>query len=99
VISIRVSQETAKRIRTLSESSGKSLATLIKENLGTQERKEKKIEKEISKAYNKGADDNKIWYYCAGCRKRINISPNSADHKALIQYMEEHGWGHKTCIG
>lgn len=98
VISIRVDQETDERLRNLSESSGKSLATLIKENLGIQEREEEKIEKRVSEAYNQGANDCEVWFFCARCGERINISPNTAYHKALIRYMKEHFEGHKKCI-
>jgi hypothetical protein len=27
------------------------------------------------------------------CGKRIDMSPNGDDHKAMVSYMKEHGWG------
>jgi len=38
-----------------------------------------------------------VWYFCNVCGQRINIPPNSNNHKALIEYMQEHGWGHQAC--
>ena len=94
VIAIRVDRETAERLRGLAEESGKSLATLIKENLDLQE-------EEHNEAWLQGRDEgrkeNQIWYYCAVCNKRIDMTPSSDDHGALIEYMKEHGWGHSTC--
>ena len=94
VISVRVDRGTAGRLRDLAEESGKSLATLIKENLDLQEEKHNEA---WSKGYDEGRKEHQIWYYCAVCGKRMNMTPRGNDHKALIEYMEEHGWGHKAC--
>jgi len=45
-----------------------------------------------SEGYDRAKKDCQIWYYCAVCRERIDMEPNSDSHKAMIGYMEEHGW-------
>lgn len=97
VVSIRVDQDTAKTLKEISETTGKSLGQLIKENLKIQKITEKDIQKRVQQEYDKGADDYEIWYYCARCGEKIIISPNSRQHKAVIEYMKEHRWGHKNC--
>ena len=51
--------------------------------------------------YNAGYDEaskaHHLWYYCAVCGEGIWLEPNSEAHKALIQYMKDHGWGHQKC--
>jgi len=94
VIAIRVDKETAERLKDLARESGKSLATLIKENLDMQEAE---YTEAWAKGYDKGQRDHQIWYYCAVCGKRINMTPSGNDHKALIDYMKERGWGHQAC--
>lgn len=39
----------------------------------------------------------RIWYYCNVCSGEITMHPNGNDHKALIEYMKEYGWGHTKC--
>lgn len=90
VISIRLDQDTAKKLRELGAKVGKSLGTLIKENLEVQQRNEEKI-------YNQAVKDYQIWYFCSKCGGRINISPNGQSHKAVIEYMKEKGWSHQSC--
>jgi predicted DNA binding CopG/RHH family protein len=94
VIAIRVDEETAERLKDLARESGKSLATLIKENLDLQE---DEYTEAWSKGYDEGRKKHQIWYYCAVCGKRMNMTPSGNDHKALISYMKEHGWGHQAC--
>ena len=94
VIAIRVDKETAERLKDLARESGKSLATLIKENLDLQEEEHNEA---WSKGYDEGRKEHQIWYYCAVCGKRINVTPNSDSHKALIKCMKEGGWGHQAC--
>ena len=98
VISIRVDKETDERLRDLAKESRKSLATLIKENLDLQE---EDYCDAWADGHSEGCDEGRrkyqVWYYCAICGKRINMSPSGNDHKAMIGYMKEHGWGHKEC--
>ncbi len=90
VISIRVDQDTAKSLRELSEKGGKSLGTLIKENLAVQQRNEEKT-------YTAAIENYRIWYFCAKCGGKIFISPNGQSHKAIIEYMKEKRWYHNSC--
>jgi len=94
VIAIRVDKETAERLKDLAKESGKSLATLIKENLDLQEGE---YTEAWSKGYDVGRKEHQIWYYCSVCQKRLDVEPNSDSHKAMVGYMREHGWGHLTC--
>jgi hypothetical protein len=90
VISIRLDQDTADAVRKLCKKTGKSLGTLIKENLKVQKRDE-------DKTYDQAVKDYEIWYYCAKCGGKITISPNSKSHTAVIEYLKEKGWSHQTC--
>lgn len=47
--------------------------------------------------YEKAKKEHAIWYYCAICRERIYIKPNSKSHLAIIKYMNECRWGHMEC--
>lgn len=47
--------------------------------------------------YDKGKSDWRIWHFCSVCGGTIYIIQNSNSHKALIGYMNEHGWGHREC--
>ena len=47
--------------------------------------------------YAQAIEEYQIWYYCAVCRKRIDMEPNSDSHKAMIGFMKENGWGHASC--
>ena len=40
---------------------------------------------------------HQVWYYCAICGERIDISPDSESHKDIIEYMRERGWKHVSC--
>ena len=87
----------------LEDLGGVSFADFVKDSLGLLELKMPDIEEIKQKAYVEGYDQAgeycQIWYYCAVCRERIDMSPNSDSHKAMIGFMEEHGWGHKSCHG
>ena len=54
-------------------------------------------DKGFDDGYEEGKKDWQIWFYCAMCGKKLVMSPNDDDHKAMIRYMKEHGWGHNEC--
>ena len=54
-------------------------------------------ERAWDEGYAQATEEYQIWYYCAVCGKRIDMSHNGDDHKAMIGYMKEHGWGHTSC--
>ena len=35
---------------------------------------------------------------CAVCGEMETIYPNQDGHQAIIEYMQENGWGHKKCV-
>ena len=47
--------------------------------------------------YLKGKADHQIYYYCNICSKRLDIVPSSDNHKAVVEYMFDHNWGHSEC--
>ena len=73
---------------------GLAIKKLLTEELNSYSEGYKKGKKD---GYRQGVKDWQIWYYCKVCDKRINIKPNGNSHKALIGYMQEHGWGHAEC--
>jgi len=50
-----------------------------------------------SDGYARGKADHQVYYYCKICGKMIYLTPNSEAHQAMVNYMYEHGWGHKAC--
>ena len=85
----------------LEDLGGVSFADFVKDSLGLLQLKMPDVEEIKETASGEGYDlamkDYQIWYYCAVCRKRIDIDPNDDSHKAMIGYMKEHGWGHASC--
>lgn len=79
-----------------------SFAGFVKESLGLQQAKMHDIEEIRDSAWDGGhaqaLEEYQIWYYCAVCRKRINMEPNSDSHKAMIRFMRERRWGHASCV-
>ena len=85
----------------LEDLGGVSFADFVKDSLGLLQLKMPDVEEIKETAWSEGYDEAEkeyqIWYYCAVCGKRIDIAPNGNDHKAMIGYMKEHGWGHPSC--
>ena len=85
----------------LEDLGGISLAAFVKNSLGLLELKTPDIE-EIreeaeEEAYLEAEKAWQTWYYCAVCHERINIEPNSNEHKTIIDYMRKAGWRHIDC--
>lgn len=80
-----------------------SFAEFVKESLGILQAKMHDIGKIRKTArqsgYNKALKDWQIWHFCNMCKEQIIMRPNDNDHKAMIKFMREHGWGHKSCHG
>jgi len=85
----------------LEDLGGVSFADFVKDSLGLLQLKMPDVEEIKETAWGDGfaqaVEDCEIWYFCAVCRKRIDMSPNSDSHKAMIGCMKEHGWGHASC--
>ena len=87
----------------LEDLGGVSFADFVKDSLGLLQLRMPDVEEIKGTAWGEGYDqaekDHQIWYYCAVCRERMDMSPNDDDHKEMIRYMKEHGWGHPSCHG
>ena len=85
----------------LEDLGGVSFAEFVKDSLGILQLKipeTKDIKEKARRAgYEQGKKENQVWYYCDTCRQRMDMAPNSECHKAMIDYMKEHGWGHRSC--
>ena len=85
----------------LEDLGGVSFADFIRDSLSLLQLKipeSREIEEKARRAgYEQGKNEHQIWYSCVVCGERINMSPNSSDHKAMIGYMREHGWAHTGC--
>ena len=93
-ISFRLSRDEYELLKQrLEDLGGVSFADFVKDSLGLLELKMP----DIKEGYNQAVGDWQIWYFCAGCGERIDMAPNSDSHKAMIGYMKERGWGHKSC--
>ena len=103
-ISFRLSKDVYDLLKQrLEDLGGISFADFVKDSLGLLQLKMPDIEEIKQTAwgqgYEQGKKDNQVWYYCAECRERIDMVPNSDSHKAMIRFMEEHRWGHASCHG
>ncbi|MBA7570940.1 hypothetical protein ES708_12696 [subsurface metagenome] len=101
-VSCRLDKDTDALLKQrLEDLGGVSFADFVKDSLGLLQLKMPNIEEIKERAHDEGYDqaveDWQIWYYCATCGKRIDMDPNDDDHKAMIDYMKEHGWGHPSC--
>jgi len=100
-VSCRLSRDTHDLLKQRLDDLGVSFADFVKESLGLLQLKMPDIEEIEETAWDEGCnqaiEDYQIWYYCAVCRERIDMEPNSDSHKAMIGYMKEHGWGHASC--
>ena len=47
--------------------------------------------------YAKGKEDHQIYFYYNVCGKHVYIAPNSNAHQAVVDLMNEKGWGHQAC--
>jgi hypothetical protein len=84
----------------LEDLGGISFAGFVKDSLGLIQPDIGEIkEKAYYEGYNQAKKDYQIWYYCNVCGERIDMSPNGNDHKAMIGFMGENGWGHASCHG
>jgi len=99
-ISFRLSRDVYNLLQQRLEDLGVSAADFIKESLGLVHTDIGELKQAAwGEGYDQGIEDCEIWYYCAVCGKRIDMSPNSDSHKAMIGYMKEHRWGHVSCHG
>ena len=62
---------------------------------------EMKSKEPLKKAFRQGFEEARstfeIKYPCAECGEMITMYPNKNSHKAMIEYMQEHGWRHNYC--
>ncbi len=101
-LSCRISKDAYDLLKQrLEDLGGVSFADFVKDSLGLLQLKMPNSEEIKETAWGEGYDqaekDCQIWYYCAGCGKRIDIGPNSNSHKAIIGYMKDVGWAHESC--
>ena len=47
--------------------------------------------------YNQAREEFEITYLCSVCGRPIDMKPGGEGHKAMVTYMKENGWGHKSC--
>ena len=85
----------------LEDLGGVSFAGFVKDSLGMLQLRipeTSEIQEKARRAgYDQGKREHQIWYLCVVCGKRINMSPDDNDHKAMIGYMRERGWAHRQC--
>jgi len=100
-VSFRLDRDTHTLLKQrLEDMGGVSFADFVKESLGLIHTDIQEIkESAFSEGYIQAEEECQIWYFCAVCGKRIDMSPNSDSHKAMIGYMKEHRWAHKSCHG
>jgi|GEM_PF-1021236 len=87
----------------LEDLGGVSFADFVKDSLGLLQLKipeTREIKEKARRAgYDQGKKEHQIWYYCDTCKQRIDMTPDSESHKAMIGFMREHNWGHTGCHG
>ena len=99
-VSFRVSKDVNDLLKQRLKDLGISAADFIKESLGLLHTDIEEVKQAAwDEGYSQATEDYEIWYFCNICGERVSMSPNSDSHKAMIGYMKEHGWGHKSCQG
>ena len=101
-VSCRLDKDTYALLKQrLEDLGGVSFADFVKDSLGLLQLKIPDTEEIKERAWDEGYEqaekDWQIWYFCSICGKRMEMSPNDDDHKAMISYMREKGWTHKSC--
>jgi len=100
-VSCRLDRDTHDLLNQRLEDLGVSFADFVKDSLDLLQLKIPRIDKIKQRAQQKGYEqavkDWQIWYFCSVCGERIDVEPNGEAHKAIMRYMEEHEWGHKSC--
>jgi len=85
----------------LEDLGGVSFADFVKDSLGILQLRipeSMEIREKVRTAgYDQGKREHQIWYFCAGCGKRIDVEPNNDSHSAIVRFMRQEGWGHKSC--
>ena len=85
----------------LDDLGGVSFADFVKDSLGLLQLKMPDVQKIKEEArgegYEEGRKDHQAWYYCNVCGERIDIEPNSDEHKEIIDYMKKQRWRHGSC--
>ena len=101
IVSCRLDRDTYNLLKQrLEDLGGISFADFVKESLGLLMPDIEEIkDTALNRGYEEAEKEYRIWYYCAVCGKQIEMSPNDDGHKAMIGYMKEHRWGHKSCHG
>ena len=51
----------------------------------------------FEEGYYHAQEDFEITYLCSVCGRPIDMKPGGEGHKAMVMYMKEKGWGHKSC--
>ena len=105
-VSCRLDKETYDLLKQrLEELGGVSVADFVKDALGRLQLKMPDIEdiecmrEDIEgEGYHQAIEECQIWYYCSICGEKVDVEPNSNEHKAIIGYMKEHGWAHESCL-
>ena len=55
------------------------------------------IEDAFKEGFKTGKEKYEITYPCSVCGEMTTMYPNQNDHKAMKEYMQEHGWKHGDC--
>jgi len=85
----------------LEDLGGISFAAFVKNSLGVLELKIPDIEEIKEEAERQGLlegmEEYQIWYYCSVCHERVDILPNSDEHRAIIDHAKKAEWRHRDC--
>ncbi|AKA48727.1 hypothetical protein IX51_06005 [uncultured archaeon] len=68
------------------------------ERLSYENGKKKGHEDGWADGYDEAIEDYRITYPCKVCGKAIVMKTGDNGHKAMIEYMKEHGWSHSSCL-
>ena len=97
-VSFRLSKDVYDLLKQRLNDLGVSAVDFIKESLGLLHTDIEEVKQASwDRGYDQAIEDYQIWYFCSVCGERIDMSPNSESHKAIIGYMKDHNWGHASC--
>ena len=100
-MSFRLKKEEKEKLEAIAEIEGMTVSQYVRDFLkgiiAEREKGDGIYRKWFNAGYEKGRKDWQIWYYCSVCGKLLFVEPNGGEHKQIVEFLKNQGWGHKSC--
>ena len=95
-VSCRVSKGIYDRLQQIKRRERRSFTDILKLGLGILELEAKKETEAYKKGWRDAEKRYKVIYYCSVCGDTLTVTTDK-EKEAIINYMENYGWGHAKC--